>query len=394
MAHSRVGGSVIHRVMACPGSVKAAAVAPPQPGESKYAQEGTMLHEVAATVLDAWKEGNSMRGDAVKAIAGLDREQRDLVAGYTRVVRDEHQLLEMDGEEATLLIEQRFSIPGLHGDFYGTADAVIYTSKALRVIDLKCGRGVSVEVEKDGKINPQLGYYTLGVLHSLGWWVTADELIPPTGHEELTDIEFLVVQPRRGGTKRRKVKISELLDLAAGMVAAVREADGPNPRREAGDHCRFCPARAVCPTTRELALKSAQEDFADPEDLATEQLAEALKAAILTEAWAKSVRQVAADRARAGIRIPGFATKLRAAKRVWTDEKVAKTVLWKLNMPFETAKTITPAEVERWAVKNGRDIDFLEQITARGPATVALVPENGSDTGTADDFPDDVPTDY
>ena len=44
--HSRVvGGSTAKRVIACPGSVALCAAMPPKPS-SKYADEGTLLHNV------------------------------------------------------------------------------------------------------------------------------------------------------------------------------------------------------------------------------------------------------------------------------------------------------------------------------------------------------------
>ena len=47
---SIVGGSTAKRVMACPGSVKLVQQMPPKPS-SKYADEGTLLHNVIAEIL-------------------------------------------------------------------------------------------------------------------------------------------------------------------------------------------------------------------------------------------------------------------------------------------------------------------------------------------------------
>ena len=49
--HSKiVGGSTAKRVIACPGSVALSATMPPKPS-SKYADEGTLLHDAIAQVL-------------------------------------------------------------------------------------------------------------------------------------------------------------------------------------------------------------------------------------------------------------------------------------------------------------------------------------------------------
>ena len=51
-AHSKiVGGSTASRVINCPGSVAMVAKMPPQV-ESKYAAEGTLLHNVIAAIID------------------------------------------------------------------------------------------------------------------------------------------------------------------------------------------------------------------------------------------------------------------------------------------------------------------------------------------------------
>ena len=54
-AHSSlVGGSTASRVMACPGSVALVAQMPPKPS-SKYADEGTLLHDVMSDLLSSDK---------------------------------------------------------------------------------------------------------------------------------------------------------------------------------------------------------------------------------------------------------------------------------------------------------------------------------------------------
>ena len=50
--HSKiVGGSTAKRVINCPGSVALSANVPPKPS-SKYADEGTLLHDIIARVLE------------------------------------------------------------------------------------------------------------------------------------------------------------------------------------------------------------------------------------------------------------------------------------------------------------------------------------------------------
>ena len=56
MSHSHiVGGSTAKRVINCPGSVALCQKVPPKPS-SKYADEGTLLHNVMAEILGSDKE--------------------------------------------------------------------------------------------------------------------------------------------------------------------------------------------------------------------------------------------------------------------------------------------------------------------------------------------------
>lgn len=197
------------------------------------------MHEAAALVLDGSMqiEFLSMHPDFM-----LNEEQVDVVRQYVDLVRHE-------SADAGLLIEVRVKIPSFE-EFTGTADAIIYDDTSLKVIDLKCGRGVNVEAEYAGKINPQLGFYALGALAQFPKW-------------EPEHIEVIISQPRFGGTKRRTVTLEELKELEADMLDSVILAVSDDPPFWAGSHCHFCLARATCPTLRDYVYQIARMDFDD-----------------------------------------------------------------------------------------------------------------------------------
>ena len=225
--HSRFGASAAHRWMRCPGSVQLTKDMPNP--SSEFAQEGTMLHEVAANILLDLENPYD-----------LTDEQQDVVDFYVNLVRQE-------AEGGELFVEKKFKLP-FHPEFWGTADAVIVSGNNLKVIDLKAGRGVAVEVEYAGKINPQLGFYALGGMFSVEerMWET---------------IEIIIVQPRLGGIKRRLTTVDELKLLAGELVVAADLAEQDNPPFAAGSHCKFCLARATCATLREEVMRLARMDF-------------------------------------------------------------------------------------------------------------------------------------
>lgn len=223
--------------MRCPGSIQATEGLPNV--SSPAALEGTLLHEAAALVL----EGNAQMEFLKQHPAFiLTDEQVDVVREYVQLVNAENT---GDG----LLIETRVNIPSF-AEFTGTADAIIYGDDWIKVVDLKCGRGVNVEAEYAGKVNPQLGFYALGALAQFPGW-------------KPDDIEVIICQPRFGGVKRRKVTLAELRELENEMLNAVVKATSDNPPFSAGSHCNFCLARATCPTLRDYVYKLARMDFDD-----------------------------------------------------------------------------------------------------------------------------------
>jgi hypothetical protein len=223
--------------MRCPGSISATEGLPNV--SSPAALEGTLLHEAASMVL----EGNAQMEFLKQHPAFiLTDEQVDVVREYVQLVNAENT---GDG----LLIETRVNIPSF-AEFTGTADAIIYGDDWIKVVDLKCGRGVNVEAEYAGRVNPQLGFYALGAIAQFPGW-------------KPDDIEVIICQPRFGGVKRRKVTLAELRELESEMLDAVVKATSDNPPFAAGSHCNFCLARATCPTLRDYVYKLARMDFDD-----------------------------------------------------------------------------------------------------------------------------------
>jgi len=225
--HSRFGASAAHRWMRCPGSVQLTYKLP-NPSNA-FAEEGTMLHEYCANILLGLENPYE-----------LTDEQLDVANTYIETVRQE-------AEGGKLFVEQKFKLP-FHPEFWGTADAVVVFDNTLKVIDLKAGRGVAVEADYAGKINPQLGFYALGAMFSVE-------------ERQWESIEIIIVQPRLGGVKRRLTDMTELAELSRELVEAAELAEGDDPPFAAGSHCKFCLARATCPTLRDEVMRLARMDF-------------------------------------------------------------------------------------------------------------------------------------
>lgn len=350
--------------MRCPGSISLSEGI--ENVSSAFAEEGSRLHALSEDML----RGQTRLFDTEE----FTDEQLSVAQAYVDVVQREHE--ELGG---TLLVEQRFKLPH-HPEFFGTADAVIVSPPHLRVLDLKAGRGVAVEVDYGGKINPQLGFYALGALTVAG------------NPEQFTDIEVVVVQPRLGGVKRRKVTLVELQELAEELVHAARLASQPAAPTAAGSWCKFCLARATCPTLKSHVNTLAKDDFddlKDPADMTGTMIAEVLNEADVIETWLKAVREKAHKQLEDGVVVPGWKLEAKRAQRKWRDERIVKQRLASEGLDgFLDEKLVTPAQAERLAKKQGVTIDLADLTVSESSGfNLSRDVQKGSATSTAsDDF--------
>lgn len=367
--HSPYGPSASHRWMRCPASIKRSEGLPNR--TSAAAEEGTLLHEMA----EHWLRHDSPPPKWNE----LNQEQQNVVGLYVNTVN----LAKVDaGSERNtrLYVEHQFQLK-CHPMFFGTADAVVMNpiTRKLKVLDLKCGAGVPVEVDYNGKINPQLGYYALGALEL---W-PEDTMTP--------EIEIIVVQPRAGGVKRRKVTLQELLELRGELLRAATLAELDNPPAEAGLHCKFCPAAGQCAELKTYSLELAKLEFSEtaiePEKISGPQLAKILDRANVLEAWIRAVREEATRRIQQGRSLPGWKLAPSRPIRKWRDEKLVEKRLADLGMTsIYVQSLVSPAQAEK-ALKR-LDWDFEAQmgdLVEKVSSGVRLIHE-GEASSAEDDF--------
>ena len=178
----------------------------------------------------------------------------------------------------------------------------------------------------------------------------------------VSSVTLMIVQPRcphPDGPVRRwtfhGVDFLEFEDRLADAVAATRAPDAP---LVAGDHCRWCPAKAICPALRAATMEAARQEFAPglPYDPAA--LAKALDSIPLLETWIKATREFAYAEAIEG-RVPaGWKLVEKRATRKWRDENSAAAMLELLMMPdeiYEPRTLLSPAKIEKALGKGGKE---------------------------------------
>jgi hypothetical protein len=143
MQHSKiVGGSTAKRVIACPGSVALVDTMPPKPSSS-YADEGTLLHDTIASILERDVDPYSMVGttyaDSVLTEALVD----DKLVPALRALDEVDPTGEME-----YAVESRVGFGDFLPDVFGSTDLLGRLGDRAIVLDWKFGDGVAVEADR------------------------------------------------------------------------------------------------------------------------------------------------------------------------------------------------------------------------------------------------------
>lgn len=351
-AHSRTSPSDANRWVNCPGALNASAGIPDE--GSPYADEGTAAHQLAEKCGDTGFNADRFLG-GVETVRGNDwpvtQEMVDGVNLYLSTIRGDYR----PGDR--LYWERRLPLPFLPGEQFGTADATIYreAEKRIAIYDLKYGMR---SVEAAG--NLQLACYAAGALYA--------------APGPVAEVEMVIVQPRAyhgGGPVRRwRIATGELLRLMDFLAEAAERTNDPDAPRNAGEWCRYCPARPTCPALQMEALAASQTVFDEkpvaPDALTAEQVGALLDKAEVIGIWLKAIQDHALRLAGRGAEIPGWKLVQKRPTRAWVDADRAREALLALGMTEDEAAprvVLTPAAAQKaLGAKRARDIpaDLVE----------------------------------
>ena len=348
--HSKVvGGSTAKRVIGCPGSVALCATMPPKPS-SKYADEGTLLHDAIAQVLD-----KNVKPESLLGMTYQDQVlTQDLIDNKLHVALD--LLMEVDPKlEMEYAVETEVGFGDFLPDVFGSCDLLGRIGNRAIVLDWKFGDGVSVSVEE----NEQLLFYAAAAMRTESVkWV----------FDGATEIECVIIQPpmiRRWVTTVERVKQFELTLLQA--VKASEKKDAPIA---VGEHCRWCNAKPVCPemtgaVDRALDLQLASLDAS--------KIGAYLGNCDLLEQWITDLRALAHQLLEADKPVPGWKLVNKRAMRQWANEDVADDVLRHLMPVAElyVSKMVSPAQAEKVLKKLGEKLPDDLVVAVSSGSTLA-----------------------
>ena len=323
MQHSNiVGGSTAKRVINCPGSVKLVQKMPPQPS-SKYADEGTLLHNIISEYLER---------DNVPLQSFVDEK-------FTMELMEEKLLPALDllneidpNNELVYKVESRVGFGDLLPGVFGSTDLLGRIGDRAIVLDWKFGDGVVVTAEE----NEQLMFYAAAAMRT-----------PETAwvFEGASEIELIIVQPpvmRRWVTTRDRIARFE-----RELVKAVKLAQTPDAPLAQGDHCRWCAAKPICPQMTGAVDRAIKQQIVN---LDVDTLGQYLKNADLLEGWIKDLRALAYSVLEKNMAVPGYKLVQKQARRKWANEQSAKDALLSLGLKesvvVETS-IMSPAQAEK-----------------------------------------------
>lgn len=379
--HSTLGASNAHRWINCPGSVEAEAGLSDE--TSAYAQEGTAAHSLAELALSKGRPAKQWLGEEINGIVIT----QDIVDGVQVYV----DYVDTIAERAEKLwFEQKFDLHLLKPPvpMFGTADFAALSRNeqgvwVLDVVDLKFGRGVRVVAQG----NVQARYYALGVYIEIAKQNYALS-------QQIQAITLHIVQPRildeegEPTITTDTITLVELKGFARELLEAARRTQQQNPPRIAGDHCRFCKAKATCGEFRTKALAVAKAEFADivedrpttlpsPNTLTPDQLGKILDHRELLRDWLDSVEAFALGEIERGRPVTGYSRKPKRATRKWRDEKAV--VAW-----AEKEYGATTEDLYDLKIKSPAQI---EKLTGKGtiPGELVSAESSGYNLCKADD---------
>lgn len=339
---------------------------------SVFASEGTLAHEIAELYLRLDVLGTLDNEDFQESIAAkmsndlFKEEMLDFVSVYTEYCKAQFNEAKTNDECAIIEIEQKLDLTSYVPESFGTADCVVIGGGTLEIIDLKYGKGVPVYAD----YNKQLMLYALGALDAFSIMYDIDT------------VKMTIVQPRLGNISTYSMPVSELGIWAdQELRPAATKAFAGEGELNSGDWCKFCSIKNRCKALYNKMLETAKYEFAEPELMTDDEVADVLNRAPKLIEWLDSVKEYASVEALRNNKIwPGFKLVEGVSRRKWdSEEKVTEAIF--ANFPEASEDEIydlklkSISEIEKLYGKKAV-AEKLKSVIIKPQGKPTLVPES------------------
>lgn len=376
-----VGGSTAARRIGCPASYRLEKLVPRNDVGSKYAREGTALHELMAMALRDSIEPTDMLPYTFTAPQGWsftvdqalwDAKGEPALAAFDAFVA---KVEAKNGELMRLLVERRVEFPQIKGAF-GTSDIIGRCGDEIFVVDWKFGHGLVAADE-----NKQLLFYGAGALNTEKTWLGKVQYDTP--------VTLVIIQPANELEGRDIVQswttdVARVEDYVAELCAAVAEAQTDDARCAKGSWCTFARCKTVCPlhinAFGALGKKLAKLNEAraasngSPEDRLdwAQRYAELLEMTELVGPLVDEVLAQAHAYAEQGNKIAGWGLQAKPeGNRKWAVEPRLLKLFFKRHRirmdEWAERKLKSPTQIEK--VLKARDIALPKHYVERAPSS-------------------------
>lgn len=345
-AHALLAPSSAKRWMTCTPSARLEATMPEK--DTAYTREGTIAHAMAEAILrdmlaqklDHFPEPaeylTSRSGVILAEFCrtcdheGFDwKEMAETVYdNYVRLVYEAYLGAKLEDPDAELLIEARLKLSEFIPEGFGSSDAVLIYGKTLEVFDLKYGKGVKVDAEK----NAQMMCYALGAYCGPG------ELY------DIADVRMTIIQPRLRHESSWSMTAPDLLNWAYNVLkpAAALAFRGEGEQMP-GEHCRFCKVAAQCRRLADYTLGVTKQQT-EPGLMSLEDIAQLLPHFATIKSWISRVEEFALEAALEGDTIPGY--KVVEGRSVRKISNAAEAIQRLEGAGIQAENYLKPAELK------------------------------------------------
>ena len=316
MSHALLSPSAASRWLTCTPSARLEERFPDK--ETTYAEEGSLAHELGELALrrlngEINQEALDGRMERLAAHPMYSEEMYGYAGDYAAFVWEKFSAARAASAFAVLRVEEKIDLTAYVPEGFGTGDAVIIADGTLEIVDLKYGKGVPVRAEW----NKQMMLYALGALDMFGYLYAIDR------------VRMTIYQPRLGNVSEFELPVADLLNWGVDELRprAAMAFRGEGELR-AGDHCRFCRAKAECRALAEYNLSLDRYAFQEADLLKEDEVADILRRAEGFKTWIAAVEEHALRKALEGTRYPGFKIVEGRSVRRYADEgKVAEALV-------------------------------------------------------------------
>ncbi|MDU4727657.1 DUF2800 domain-containing protein [Clostridium sp.] len=334
---------------------------------SVFAEEGTLAHELGELTLklnlgEITKRTFNSKFKKIQENKLYSADMPDYVQTYVDICLERVSEAKATTPDALFKIEQRLDFSEWVPDGFGTGDFVIIADGTMEVCDLKYGKGVPVSANN----NKQMMLYALGAIAEFNFLY------------DIQKVRMTIIQPRLDNISTFEVTTEDLLKWAEDYV---------RPRAElaikgkgefcAGDHCKFCRAKAVCRARAEKNMELAKYDFEEPALLDNNDVAYILSKIDELVNWAGDVKDFALEQALNGEEYDGFKVVEGRSNRKYADTEAIVEILRDNNFNdpdiFKPSELITLTNMEKLVGKK-KLTELIGDYIVKPPGKPTLVP--------------------